>query len=70
MASAERKAEIDKIKQDNMFAALGAEEQQAETDAFQCSRCKQVSVLAIIGDEILTWAAAKMSLPPGTNPQC
>ncbi|KAJ3999421.1 transcription factor S-II, central domain-containing protein [Lentinula boryana] len=41
MASAERKAADDKIKQDNLFASLGAEEQQAETDAFQCGRCKQ-----------------------------
>ncbi|KAJ4490616.1 transcription factor S-II, central domain-containing protein [Lentinula aciculospora] len=41
MASAERKAADDKIKQDNLFASLGAEEQQAETDAFQCGRCKE-----------------------------
>ncbi|KAJ3811035.1 transcription factor S-II, central domain-containing protein [Lentinula aff. lateritia] len=41
MASAERKAADDKIKQNNLFASLGAEEQQAETDAFQCGRCKQ-----------------------------
>ncbi|KAI3598042.1 transcription elongation factor s-ii [Moniliophthora roreri] len=41
MASEERKAADQKIKQDNFFASLGAEEQQAETDAFQCGRCKQ-----------------------------
>jgi transcription elongation factor S-II len=41
MASDERKAADNKIKQDNFFASLGAGEQQAETDAFQCSRCKQ-----------------------------
>ncbi|KAG7085565.1 hypothetical protein E1B28_003121 [Marasmius oreades] len=41
MASAERKAADEKIKNDNFFASLGAGEQQAETDAFQCSRCKQ-----------------------------
>jgi len=41
MASEERKAADNKIKQENFFASLGAAEQQAETDAFQCSRCKQ-----------------------------
>jgi len=41
MASEERKAADNKIKQNNLFNSLGAEEQQAETDAFQCSRCKQ-----------------------------
>lgn len=41
MASAERKAADEKIKSSNFFASLGAGEQQAETDAFQCGRCKQ-----------------------------
>ncbi|KAK2459419.1 hypothetical protein APHAL10511_008558 [Amanita phalloides] len=41
MASEERKAADSKIKEANFFKSLGAEEQQAETDAFQCSRCKQ-----------------------------
>ncbi|KAF9267111.1 transcription elongation factor [Marasmius fiardii PR-910] len=41
MASAERKAADQKIADANFFASLGAGEQQAETDAFQCSRCKQ-----------------------------
>ncbi|KZT65521.1 transcription elongation factor [Daedalea quercina L-15889] len=41
MASEERKAADKKIKEENLFKALGAEEVQAETDAFQCSRCKQ-----------------------------
>ncbi|EEB92868.1 hypothetical protein MPER_08559, partial [Moniliophthora perniciosa FA553] len=41
MASEERQAADQKIKQENFFASLGAEEQQAETDAFQCGRCKQ-----------------------------
>ncbi|KAK7047744.1 transcription elongation factor TFIIS [Paramarasmius palmivorus] len=31
----------EKIQQENSSASLGAEEQQAETDAFQCARCKQ-----------------------------
>lgn len=41
MASEERKAADNKIMQENLFKTLGAEEAQAETDAFQCSRCKQ-----------------------------
>lgn len=41
MASEERKAADNKIKEENLFKSLSAEEQQAETDAFQCSRCKQ-----------------------------
>ncbi|KAH9850957.1 transcription elongation factor [Lenzites betulinus] len=41
MASEERKAADLKIAQENLFKTLGAEESQAETDAFQCSRCKQ-----------------------------
>ncbi|KAI0065134.1 transcription elongation factor [Artomyces pyxidatus] len=41
MASEERKAADDKIKEENLYKSLGAEEQQAETDAFQCGRCKQ-----------------------------
>ena len=42
MASEERKAADAKIKEENLFKTFGAGEQQAETDAFQCSRCKQV----------------------------
>ncbi|KAI9463779.1 transcription elongation factor [Russula earlei] len=41
MASEERKAADAKIEEDNLFLSLGASEQQAETDAFQCGRCKQ-----------------------------
>lgn len=41
MASEERKAADSKIMQENLFKTLGAEEVQAETDAFQCGRCKQ-----------------------------
>lgn len=41
MASEERKAADNKIIQENLFKTLGAEEVQAETDAFQCARCKQ-----------------------------
>ncbi|KAI0029011.1 transcription elongation factor [Vararia minispora EC-137] len=41
MASEERKAMDKKIEEENFFKTLGAAEQQAETDAFQCGRCKQ-----------------------------
>ncbi|PIL34503.1 transcription factor [Ganoderma sinense ZZ0214-1] len=41
MASEERKAANAKIAAENLFKTLGAGEQQAETDAFQCGRCKQ-----------------------------
>ena len=42
MASAERKAENKRIEEENLFKSLSAAEKQAETEAFQCSRCKQV----------------------------
>lgn len=41
MASAEQKAERARIEAENLFATLGAGDPQAETDAFQCGRCKQ-----------------------------
>ncbi|KAG6907501.1 hypothetical protein DXG01_008644 [Tephrocybe rancida] len=41
MASEERKAADQKIKAENFHKSLAAGEQQAETDAFQCGRCKQ-----------------------------
>ncbi|KIP07884.1 hypothetical protein PHLGIDRAFT_35252 [Phlebiopsis gigantea 11061_1 CR5-6] len=41
MASEERKAADQKIQEENLFKTLGAGESQAETDAFQCGRCKQ-----------------------------
>jgi len=41
MASEERKAEDKKIEEENFHNSLSAAEKQAETDAFQCSRCKQ-----------------------------
>jgi len=47
MASGERQAANRKIVEENLFKSLGAAEQQAETDAFQCGRCKQVSLLMI-----------------------
>lgn len=42
MASAERQAKDKEIEEENLFKSLSAQEKQAETDAFQCSRCKQV----------------------------
>lgn len=42
MASEERKRADELIAQQNLFNTLGAGEQEAETDAFQCGRCKQV----------------------------
>ncbi|PKI83311.1 RNA-binding ribosome biosynthesis protein mak21 [Malassezia vespertilionis] len=41
MASSARKAEMESIQQQNLHNAKGAEAQEAETDAFQCGKCKQ-----------------------------
>ncbi|KAH7915766.1 transcription factor S-II, central domain-containing protein [Hygrophoropsis aurantiaca] len=41
MSSQERKAADQKIKDENFFKSLGAAEQEAETEGFQCGRCKQ-----------------------------
>lgn len=41
LASEDRKQADKKISDANFFASLGSEEMAAETDAFQCSRCKQ-----------------------------
>ncbi|KAG1880899.1 transcription elongation factor [Suillus subluteus] len=41
MSSEERRAADQKIKEDNFFKSLGAGEREAETEGFQCSRCKQ-----------------------------
>ncbi|KAJ7058633.1 transcription factor S-II, central domain-containing protein [Mycena amicta] len=41
MASEERKKADEAIKKQNLHNALGAEEPDAETTAFQCSKCKQ-----------------------------
>lgn len=41
MASEERKKADQAIEEQNFHNSLGAEEQQAETDAFQCGKCKQ-----------------------------
>lgn len=54
MASAERQAENRKIEEENLFKSLSAAEKQAETDAFQCSRCKQVCDMCFLYGECLT----------------
>ncbi|KAF5331975.1 hypothetical protein D9611_008828 [Ephemerocybe angulata] len=41
MASEEHKAKLKKIKEENLFQSLSAQETEAETEAFQCGRCKQ-----------------------------
>ena len=41
MASEDRKNADRRIQEENFHNSLAAAEQQAETDAFQCSRCKQ-----------------------------
>jgi len=41
MMTEERRAADRKIKEENLFKSLGAGEQEAETEGFQCSRCKQ-----------------------------
>jgi transcription elongation factor S-II len=54
MASEERKAADAKIEEDNLFLSLGAADKQAETDAFQCGRCKQVGRLIFAFVLVLT----------------
>lgn len=41
MASDERRNEDKKIIEENFHKSLSAKEKMAETDAFQCARCKQ-----------------------------
>ena len=45
MASEERKQADARLMEENLFKSLGAGEQEAETDAFQCGRCKEVRFL-------------------------
>ena len=49
MASGERQAANRKIVEENLFNSFGAAEQQAETEAFQCGRCKQVCSSVVHG---------------------
>ncbi|KIJ19602.1 hypothetical protein PAXINDRAFT_62651, partial [Paxillus involutus ATCC 200175] len=41
MSSEERRAADRKIKEENLFKSLGVGEQEAETEGFQCGRCKK-----------------------------
>ncbi|KAI9566594.1 transcription elongation factor [Boletus coccyginus] len=41
MMTEERRSADQKIKEENLFKSLGAGEQEAETEGFQCGRCKQ-----------------------------
>ncbi|EIW74165.1 transcription elongation factor [Coniophora puteana RWD-64-598 SS2] len=41
MASEERRAADKRLQEENFFKSLAAAEQEAETDGFQCGRCKQ-----------------------------
>ncbi|PWN48971.1 transcription elongation factor [Violaceomyces palustris] len=41
LASDARRAEREELQMQNLFKAKGAAAQEAETDAFQCGRCKQ-----------------------------
>ncbi|KAJ1020150.1 hypothetical protein NDA16_004430 [Ustilago loliicola] len=41
LASDKRRREIEELQMQNLFKAKGAAAQEAETDAFQCGRCKQ-----------------------------
>jgi len=59
MASEERKAQDNKIVAENLHKSLGAEEQQAETDAFQCSRCKQARSVSLFFESVLTFKQRK-----------
>ena len=71
MASEERQAEIKKIEEENLFKSLSAEEKQAETDAFQCSRCKQVCNTYLLKLCMnLKGYQAKMQVPPSADAKC
>ncbi len=69
MASEERKAADAKIAAENLFKTFGAGEQQAETDAFQCGRCKQVRLRLPLWlrQTVLTRLLAEVPLSPTTD---
>ena len=71
MASAERKQKDQQIQDKNLFAVLGAGEQQAETDAFQCGRCKQVPKIAYkVFFSILKFTAAQNCISTSADSLC
>lgn len=72
MASEERKQADKKISEANFYNSLGSEEMAAETDAFQCGRCKQVSFTVLVKRYFFSWmdaSPAQNTLSPATNPQ-
>lgn len=67
----ERRAADQKIKEENLFKSLGAGEQEAETEGFQCGRCKQASrLLPTHGRMGLDISAAQVPLPSSTDAKC
>lgn len=69
--SEERRAADRKIKEENLFKTLGAGEQEAETEGFQCGRCKQASRLVIACPFFpIDVLQAQVPLPSGTNAKC
>ena len=70
MASEERKAELKKIKEANLFNALSAQETEAETTAFQCSKCKQVRGFSLLVRALLMRSAEKMQVQAGADAIC
>jgi hypothetical protein len=73
MASEERKAQNQEIQKQNLFNSLAAGEQEAETDAFKCGRCKQVrwdggGVESMV---VLTFGfSAQVPVSPAADPEC
>jgi len=74
MASEERKQKDKALQEENLFKSLGVGEQQAETDAFQCGRCKQVRGVTQLptashfGDFSARPSTGKHKLARRTNP--
>lgn len=66
MASSEHKAMLKKIKDDNLFQSLSAQETEAETEAFQCGRCKQVSNSGL-SETFGLHCTEEMQVQAGTN---
>ena len=70
MASEEQKAALKKIKEDNLFQSLSAQETEAETEAFQCSKCKQVSLSdPKSGNQELIMHSEEVQVQASANPE-
>jgi len=69
--SEERRAADLKIKEENLFKSLGAGQQEAETEGFQCGRCKQASSQLLRVPRVdLTSPIAQVPLSSSTNEEC